>query len=222
MAKIYTSVISRHQGHWAMFSAFQTAAAVASHAGHIPMLAPHVGDSLCCRARQNALAHFLKSDADYLFTLDDDVAIPENALVDLINADKDIIGGFYRLKKNPPAGEEFSIADYIAFRGLVPFNLNDNEPVRVKYISNGCIMHKRKFIEDMVNHYPELLYKENETGNDRWALYQPYVYNNEYLSEDWAFCQRAIDKGYEMWMHTGVLCDHWGLQKFGFHELLNG
>lgn len=218
MSKIYVSVISRHEGHWAMFTAFQNAAGYAIQKGHQPMLAPHVGDSLVSRARNDCLAEFLKSDADYLFTLDDDIAMPATALVDLVEADKDIIGGFYRLKKDP--AKDNSLVDLIAFRGKGPFNLHDQEPVEVTYISTGCCLYKRSFIEEMVEHYPDLHYVENLTGNDRWALYQPYVYNNEYLSEDWAFCQRAIDKGYTMWMHTGVLCDHWGLSNYSFKDLL--
>lgn len=218
MAKIYVSVISRHEGHWAMFTSFQNAAAAAIMKGHQPMLAPHVGDSLVSRARNNCLAAFLQSDADYLFTLDDDIAMPPNTLVDLIEADKDIIGGFYRLKKAIEDGD--NLVDLIAFRGKEPFDLTEQKPVEVSYISTGCTMLKRSFVEKMVELYPELHYLENGTHEDRWALYQPYIYNSEYLSEDWAFCQRAIDKGFKMWMHTGVLCDHWGLAKYGFKELL--
>ena len=101
------------------------------------------------------------------------------------------------------------------------FVLGEGEPVEVYHISNGCVMHKRKFIEEMCAHYPELEYAENISNKQRFALYQPYIYNNEYLSEDWAFCQRAIDKGYKMYMHPQVLCDHWGLQRYGFENLLN-
>lgn len=222
--KVYTSIISRHEGHWGMFTSFQVAASTAVLAGIQPMLAPHVGDSLVSRARNNVITQFLNTDAEYLFTVDDDIGIPAESIVELIKADKDIIGGFYRLKQDPTPDEngEISLVDSIAFRGKEPFNFYDKKPVEVQYISNGCVMHKRKFIEEMVAHYPELYYKANQSGEDRWALYQPYVYNNEYLSEDWAFCQRAIDKGYKMYMHTGILCSHWGLRDYSFKELLEG
>jgi len=220
MKKIYVSIISRHQGHWAMFTAFQNAAAVAIQAGYAPMLAPYVGDSLVSRARNNALGHFLKTDADYFFILDDDIAIPPHTLTTLIEANKDMIGGFYRLKKEIPKDIEWHLADMIAFRTREEFSFNKNRPVEVQYISTGCVMHTRKFIEEMVAHYPDLHYLENSTGDDRYALYQPFVHKQEYLSEDWAFCQRALDKGYKLYMHTGIQCDHWGLRKFEFGEVL--
>jgi len=220
MKKIFVSVISRHDGSWAMYTAFQNAASYAIQKGYAPILAPHIGDSLVSRARNHALAKFLRTDADYLFTLDDDIAMPPDTFVKLIEADKDMIGGFYRLKKSPEKDKPLELGEMLAFRGMNDFNLDSNEPVEVQYISTGCVMHKRSFIEEMVAHYPELAYKENITKEDCWALYQPYIYEQEYLSEDWAFCQRAIDKGYKMWMHTGVLCGHWGLYNYDVQELL--
>ena len=224
MEKIYTSVISRHDAHWGMFTAFQGAASYAIQKGYVPVLAPHVGDSLVSRARNNCLAKFLQTDCEWFFTLDDDIAIPPDTFVKLIEADKNMIGGFYRLKKSPPSDKEWQLGEMLAFRGENDFDLGTDKPVKVKYISTGCVMHKRSFIEEMVAHYPELLYQDND-GGTRWALYQPYVFDNgdflEYLSEDWAFCQRALDKGYKLYMHTGVLCEHWGLYKYAIPELMN-
>ena len=219
MKTIYTSVISRHQGHWAMFTAFQQAAGYALQHGYRPLLAPHVGDSLVSRARNNCIGQFLESDAEYLFTLDDDIALPEHALVTLADAGKEMIGGFYRLKQST-AGKD-NIRDMIAFRMKEDFNLGQEEPTEVQYISSGCVMHTREFIEKMIEEYPELHYVENITGKDRYALYQPYIYKEEYLSEDWAFCQRALDKGHKLYMHPKVLCDHWGLYKYDFNEIMD-
>ena len=47
----------------------------------------------------------------------------------------------------------------------------------------------------------------------------PYIYHNEYLSEDWAFCQRAMDMGHKIYMHSGVQCGHWGLFNYKFDQL---
>ena len=217
---VYVNVITRHTGHWAMFNAFQGAAGHASKAGIRCMLAPHVGDSLVSRARNNSMADFLESDAGWFFTLDDDVAIPTHAITELINANKDCIGGMYRLKRE--LTEDENLIDAIAVRGKENFKFGQAEPAEVYYISGGCVMYKRKFLEDMVKHYPELAYTENCTQKKRWALYMPYIYNNEYLSEDWAFCQRALDKGYKMYILPNVLCDHWGLRNYSISSALNG
>jgi len=179
-------------------------------------LAPLIGDSLVSRARNTALAMFLKSDCDYLFTLDDDISLPKEGLVRLVDADKDLIGGFYRLKQAFNPEKE---ASAFAVRFLDEITLEMDTIVEVQYVSSGCVMYKRSFIEQLVKEYPELYYKNNIDSEDRWSLYQPYVYKNEYLSEDWAFCQRAKDKGHKIWLHGGVRCDHFGIKNYGFEDL---
>ena len=178
-------------------------------------LAPLVGDSLVSRARNTAISEFLKTDCDYLFTLDDDISLPEEALVKLVDADKNLIGGFYRLKQAFDEDDDNAFAVRWGESG----ELKMDDIVEVQYVSSGCVLYKRSFIEDMVKQHPELHYKNNVDGEDRWALYQPFIYKEEYLSEDWAFCQRAKDKGYKIWLHGGVRCDHFGIKNYSFKEI---
>jgi len=216
MQKIYCSVISRNLAFWNMYMSLQVAANYLGQSkGMMLQLAPLVGDSLVSRARNTALANFLKTDCDYMFTLDDDISLPSEALVKLVEADKDIIGGFYRLKQAFNEENENAFAVRWAGEG----DLTVDDVVEVTYVSSGCVMYKRSFLEQMVKDYPELYYKNNVDGEDRWMLYQPFVYKNEYLSEDWAFCQRARDKGHKIWLHGGVRCDHFGIKNYSFAEI---
>lgn len=221
MKSVYCSIISRHNGFWNMYTSLQAAAAHMMETHNMVLhLAPHIGDSLVSRARNASLANFLESECDYLFTLDDDIALPTDGLSKLLDADKDIVGGLYRLKK--PIGDETDIKHLMALR-LKPgsdLNIGWNEVKEVTYLSNGCIMHKRSFVEQMVKDYPHLKYVQNRTQKDQWALYMPFIYNNEYLSEDWAFCQRALDTGHKIWVHTNVLCSHMGMAEFKWDDLM--
>jgi glycosyltransferase involved in cell wall biosynthesis len=214
--KIYCSVISRNLAFWNMYMSLQVAATYLGKEKQMMLqLAPLVGDSLVSRARNTALANFLESDCDYMFTLDDDISLPPEALVKLVDADKDIIGGFYRLKQAFNEDNENAFA--VRWDGDGDLTMEDI--VEVKYVSSGCVMYKRAFLEQMVKDHPELYYKNNVDGRDRWMLYQPFVYKNEYLSEDWAFCQRARDKGHKIWLHGGVRCDHFGIKNYSFEEI---
>lgn len=208
---VFVTVCSRNTGYWHMYLAFQKAAGVLGQTlGIRSVLKPHIGDSLISRARCIMLKDFLETNCDYLFTLDDDIELPEDAMVKLIQADKDIIGGMYRLKKlevtNNPYALRFKVEDR---------QINFDDIVEVDYLSTGCMMHKREFIEKLVEQdYKSLWFYENMTGRKIPALYMPFIYKNEYLSEDWAFCQRAKDKGHKIWLHAGVQCGHWGLHNF--------
>jgi hypothetical protein len=147
-----------------------------------------------------------------LFTLDDDIELPPDALVKLIEANKQLIG--YRLKTDKPSMNPYAIR-----LAKTEKDINFNDIVPVQYLSTGCMMYERSFIEKLVSEYPDLWYYENVTARRIPALYMPYIYECEYLSEDWAFCQRALDKGHQVWLHAGVHCGHWGLHNYQMKDL---
>lgn len=226
MKTIYLAIISRSKGDWAMFTSIQKAAAVCQQEGYRIKIVPHVGDSLLCRGRQNLFAQFLNDPdkPEYLFTLDDDIEVPPQSLVKLIKADKPIIGGFYRLKREFDPEYTTNPATYFAFRPLpkTEFELGVDTPQEVKYISTGCIMMTREFCQDMWDKYPELSYIDNSTKEERRALYMTMIEpdDKEYLSEDWAFCWRASKIGYKLYMHPNVLCNHWGIKSYSSTGLI--
>jgi hypothetical protein len=205
--KVYIAVASRHFGHWGMFTGLLHGIAYASQKDYLCSVAPTVGDSLICRARQEILHAFLETDYDYLFSLDDDIQMPPQTIPTLVETEKDIIAGVYRLKND---------SGKCALRGIESFKLGDfpNQVKEVMYVSTGCMLISRRAAEKMWNSYPELEYLCNMPGEHRQrrAVYSPFIYKQEYLSEDWAFCQRAIDIGFKIYIHTGIQCGHWGLQ----------
>ena len=226
---IYLAIISRAKGHWPMFNSIQVAAAKAQEHGYRIKIVPHVGDSLLCRGRQNLFAQFLNDpdEPEYLFTLDDDIEVPHDIFEKLIRANKPLIGGVYRLKKEfePGEDENVNLYNYLAFRKHPDYDviLGDQTPTEVKYISTGCILYTREFCQRIWDAYPELAYKDNATGEEKRALYMTMIEPNEleYLSEDWAFCWRATAMGEKVWIHPGVLCNHWGLKNYNATTFVN-
>ena len=225
---VFTAVISRNQPYWAMINQLNVATAYAHQFGIRVQCYPHVGDSLVCRARQECLAIFLDSGADYLFTLDDDIVLPPDVFPLLINADKDMIGGMYLLKTDKKGLWLSGRSRYEVDLAELAKKPEKEQIFPMDYISTGCVLHKRSFIEKMWSHYQAdqtLLYDmiDEVSGtrtkrHERVALYQPFVYKREYLSEDWAFCQRAIDAGFHdsLWLHAGVRCAHFGMKDYTF------
>lgn len=226
MKTIYLAIISRSKGHWPMFNSIQVAAVHAQNAGYRIKIVPHVGDSLLCRGRQNLFHSFLNDPdkSEYLFTLDDDIQVPPDIFLKLTDANKGIIGGVYRLKKEYDTENPGSAYNYLAFRKHPDYDviLNDENPVEVKYVSTGCILYSREFCQKMWDSYPELSYIENATGEEKRALYMTMIDpdEKEYLSEDWSFCWRARAIGEKIWLHPQVLCDHWGLKNYDAESLI--
>lgn len=231
MTNIFTAVISRDRPYWTHVNAFNKAAGYAAQFGIRTFCYNHVGDSLLCRARNECLYKFLnESDADYFFTIDDDVAIPPDALTMLIDADKDMVGGMYLLKQDASdtglwlSGRTVEEVDIEAYARQP---IEKDQLIPAEYISTGCVLHKRSFLERLwkkwegtdieYDNVSVFFTNEQKKNCKRVGVYQPFVYNREYLSEDWAMCRRAHMVGeQDLWLHAGVRCEHYGMKAYAF------
>jgi hypothetical protein len=64
----------------------------------------------------------------------------------------------------------------------------------------------------MIKQFPEIMYIQEGTSvkmHDFWSVgvHQP---SKRYLTEDWWFCQRALDLGYKVWGDSKVMLQHEG------------
>jgi hypothetical protein len=159
---------------------------------------------------------FLKQNeqCDYFLQIDDDVAIPPNAIVDLVESGKDVIGGMYSLKST-----KGQLAIRLKGNQVRKIDTIGDDPLEIKYLATGIFMQTRDVVQRAWDHYaPTRTYLDNDKSEKdlkRVALYTPYIYKDEYLSEDYAYCQRLIDMGEKIWLHPHVKCDHWGLANYG-------
>lgn len=222
MAHVFIGIPSRTKGYWGMFQSLLGAVLYSQQNGVSALVYPLVGCSLICRARQDLTATFLNEypEATHFLQLDDDVQIPPNTLLKLLAADKPIISGLYSHKNK---------AGYLPIRAKKKFKITECEPNEIKevqYVPTGCLMQTREVVQKMWDSYPDLHYKTTvvpyaplaEDKRPRAALYQPYIYKDEYLSEDFAYCQRLQDIGEKIYAHTGVRCVHHGLASYGIQS----
>lgn len=155
-------------------------------------------ESLIQRARHRCLEEFLKTKADYLFFLDDDIVMINDAIGLLVGTDTHLIGGPYIHKKPPhlPTFKPLTAGDY---------NLRDKtSPIAVKYIASGCMLIDRDCAADLKKEYK--------------YPFNCFEFEGEYLSEDWAFCQNASNLGYQCRIHPGVVLGHLGIYAFGMND----
>lgn len=212
--RVMISCCSNRNPDWGMVMTLQGALQQASKRGISSTFRPRVGESEIVRARQNDLVPFMQQNFDYLFSVDDDVELPDHAIWKLLENDKDICAGVYRLKEDEP---HTAVRLPMSGPGW-PEVFKEKLVTPAIYVSTGCMMIKRCVVERMIEAHPELKYKRNVIGDGAWGLYMTMIYQEEYLSEDWAFCQRAKDAGFEVWVDGGVRCNHWGKRKYGFDE----
>jgi len=151
---------------------------------------------------------FLESDCTHFLNVDADIFFFYNVIspIDiLVERDKDIVGGIYVYKKEPvqPTHRPLDLQEIYEQDGEFPkdykFNI-PNEVHEVKWLAGGCMLIKREVIEKLVEKYqvPNL----------------PMIYKKEYLSEDFSFCQRAIELGYKIYADPSISLGHLGFYPF--------
>lgn len=169
-----------------------------------------------CPGFQNAgpfIAHFMAAGDTHLFIAADDVLYPPDAIVRLVEADKDVICGVYRkndLNRLQPAnyivdGEEFT-------RRYRAGGLYETD-----YASGHTMTIKRHVIEKMIADYPQLAYSAGEETHH--GLFLPMIHENMCYQDDWAFSIRARASGFTLWDDYGCKLKHFCSDFLGFEAL---
>ena len=175
------------------------------------IIRPCIGDSLVARARNRLCAEFLASDATHLLFLDTDLIFSPEHVIKLIEHAKrgePIVAGLYP-KKQLELGWVCNVLDEIQ-------EPNEHGLVAVKYAGTGCLMFSREVLTKMSELNPEIEYDpdEGDSPGVKWDFFatgvRAFEGRRRYLSEDWMFCQRAQDAGFEVMMDTSVVLKHVG------------
>jgi FkbM family methyltransferase len=144
---------------------------------------------------RNLIAHWAKQ-YDYLFSVDSDIVLPNDSLIKMLNADKDIVSGLYiqRIpnthtleiyKPMPNGGCTNMPIQEIQGRGLV----------KIAACGMGCALIKSDVFRKMP--YPQFYYKSA-------------LDHKNTVSEDVYFCMKASELGFEIWADETIRCDHVG------------
>jgi hypothetical protein len=172
-----------------------------------------IGDSLVSRARNALTADFLASDCTHLLFIDSDLIFSAEQIDRLLAHDLPIVGGFYPKKQQ---GDLAWVCN-----AHVDFPPPDERGLQsLRYIGTGFLLVKREVFDLMIITYrKEIEYVADGTGRTEHDLWPVGVHaakdgGRRYLSEDWFFCQRALDLGYQVYGDPRVILKHIGSSIF--------
>jgi hypothetical protein len=169
-----------------------------------------IGDSLVSRGRNNLVHFFLKSDHTHLLFIDADLSFGPQIAERLLSHDKDIVCGWYPKKQ----------LEFAPVYNKLPAASIDPETalLEVRHAGTGMMLIRRNVIERMIEAHPELRYRrapdEAHGGEYSHDLFSVGVVNEEYLSEDWYFCDRWRKLGGQVWVDTKCGAKHLGLIEY--------
>jgi hypothetical protein len=188
-----------------------------------------MNESLVQRGRNQIANSFLETDYTHLLFIDADIGFNPADVISMLLADKPIIGGAY-----PKKSLNFSNAFRAKGQGvpdenlphccgnfvyrpkgnvrITPFEMQDS-----KYLGTGFMMIEKSVLERLKPHFKS--YKPNSglPGEDKkrfYAFFDCDVVNDEYLSEDYFFCEIAAKAGESLWLAPWVFLTHMGTYEF--------
>lgn len=181
--------------------------------------------SLITKARQDHFGMFLKSDCDYLLSVDADLVItPPGCLDDMIKKcpPNSIIGGLYAMKAldpetghSPTNGVPLNKDEKIVLNGSV---------VKMKYIPTGFMLVPRPVAKKLAEFYKELAYKDSRLKATLYAVYNTMLIDvddhKEFLPEDFSFCERCRAAGIDIYADTGIILGHIGPYLYSLQHLI--
>jgi hypothetical protein len=152
---------------------------------------------------------------DYYFILDEDVSFPAEAINMMIQSDRPIIGATYSFKTDKGPKGNMPVSKFLHGESVRP-----DGTIKIKRLNGGFIFIRKDALLKMIESYPELRWERSQEreGDDieikeSWALWLAYIARDfgvlDYLSEDYAFSDRARKIGYDIWCHTKIPLLHW-------------
>ena len=187
-------------------------------------------ESLITRARNSIVALFLgNKNFTHLLFIDSDITFSPQSVIRILKFRKPVVGGAYPKKnvdfnlcknniiKNSNISENDLLAKSMNYAVNIISESNSDQQiakihdgfVKVSNIATGFLLIQKEAILELVEHYPNQKYHNDcegydseETRNNFYTFFDTLVHpvSKRYLSEDYAFSQKWIDIGGEIWL----------------------
>lgn len=160
------------------------------------------GNPYISAARATMLRAALTANADIIVFIDDDVSWEPQNMVQLIQAEGEVVAGTYRTREDNPNYMGRPLQD---FAGKVT-SMRADGCIEMTCVPAGFL----KITKDCVTHfmlsYPELCY--GTPWNYAVDLFSHGAYKGLWWGEDYSFCRRWRDAGGKVWCIPNMNIDH--------------
>jgi hypothetical protein len=173
-----------------------------------------VGGSLLVADRNRIIQMFWESGDDYLLCIDNDLAFDPNYIIRFIEqmekTDKDFIGGVYPSRD----GRGYNFRPSLEKDDRI-VQCKETGLLQMQYIPAGCMLMSRNLISKMREHFPELYYSPKDPRSkteSAFCFFDTEVYEGEFWGEDYVFCRRVREAGFDVWVDPTIVFNHAGVK----------
>jgi len=214
VVSVWVCLACRTQPYDASIESLDVAIRYACEAGFEVKLAKSRGSLPGFHNYGPVIAGMLESGGTHFFIAADDVLYPEDCIVRLVNAEKDVVSGIYRMNvmsQVQPANYGDGTAETFLLR------LREGGVYPAKFVSAHSMTIRREVIEKMIVDYPELAYEQG--GRTNYALFLPMIHEGAVYQDDWSFSYRARQSGFGLWDDFGCRLKHFCGDFLGFEAV---
>jgi hypothetical protein len=171
------------------------------------------GCSVVSRARNLLAKDFLESKCTDLLFIDSDINFEPEDVFRLMawtsDAKKGIVAGVPRVR-----GEERVYIAALDYDENNELTMNAMGLVRAKRVATAFMMVRRDVFETLVEAHPEWTYYDKKSDRNLPALFDFKLTEEGYMGEDFLFCDRAREVGFEVWVDPTIKLGHMGVQEY--------
>jgi hypothetical protein len=176
------------------------------------------GCSVVSRVRNLIVKDFMASECTDLMFIDSDITFDPKDIFRLmawnIDPKKGIVGGIPVARKK--GSIYISTLDQDKDGGIY---MNAYGLVKAKRIATAFMLIRRDVIQTLIDNHPEWQYHDDrvENGHPDKFCYSVFDFQSKpdgYVGEDYTFCDRAAEHGYEVWIDPTIKLGHLGMTEF--------
>lgn len=188
-------------------------------------LKPFGNDALIERSRSRAATYFLeRTDCDVMLSIDSDIEFRDQDAVEICEQAMEykIVAGLYVTRSPYNAQPACRLSKGVEY----DMNLSNHTPMPIDLPATGFLAMHRDVVRGIVDYYGMRLLHPNDEDFRMYPIYTPFESETEdgepiFLSEDWAFGERAKQSGFQSYMNPSVRLGHWGEKRYMLEDMLN-
>jgi hypothetical protein len=171
------------------------------------------GCSVVSRARNLLAQDLLESNCDFLMFIDSDINFEAEDVFRLMawgtDPKKGIVAAVPRTRSETK--------NYIAtldYDDNGELTMNGMGLVRAKRVATAFMLVRREVFVTMAEAHPEWKYYDTRSDRTLTAMFDFKVTEEGYMGEDFLFCDRARELGFDVWIDPSISLGHMGVQEY--------
>lgn len=171
------------------------------------------GCSVVSRARNLLVQDMLDSPCDYLLFIDSDINFEPDDIIRLMAWAEDPKKGIVAAVPRTRSEDKVYITN-LEYDENGELTMNGMGLVRAERVATAFMLIRREVLVTMAEANPDWKYYDKRSDRVVPCLFDFKLAEEGYIGEDFLFCDRARELGFEVWIDPTITLGHMGVQEY--------